>query len=451
LEVPDERRNIIMRARILKTVLGSGVLLCVAVYAATVSATGEEKHSDPFRSCVSAECHAPIVEHKYLHGPLVVGQCTVCHLPLPGPEHKFGIEQNEAGLCRTCHNRVDREEVLHEPVAEGRCLECHDPHGSAARSHIRKSSVARLCAECHEEVVTKKHTHDPVTKGECLGCHRAHGSKEGKLLDTSGNTLCFHCHEEMDPAADGGTKGKIHLLEEDCSGCHRPHDSDYAGLLAGPPLELCFGCHEDLKEMMESSDFRHKAVTEGLACIECHKAHNSRLASLLREQASDLCFSCHDDLKARIDVAEFKHRPVQDNACNSCHMPHSSRYTKRLFAEFPSGPYSSYDPAEYALCFSCHDDTIAGERYTKTDTGFRNGTLNLHFLHVNKEYKGRTCLACHDGHASSHPKLIRDEAPFGDWKRLIRFAGTETGGSCDSGCHEEYAYDRISPVKLKAE
>lgn len=425
------------------------MLFCVAMYAGTVAATKEEKHSDPFRSCVSAECHVPIVDHKYLHGPLKIGQCTVCHAPVPGPDHKFRILQNEADMCRICHRPVDTETFLHDPVAEGKCLECHDPHGSAAGSQIRINPVARLCDDCHEPVVKGKKAHEPVAKGECLACHAAHGSKATKLLDAQGRDLCFECHEEMGPAANAGRE--IHLAEEECAGCHPPHSSDYAALLMKPPLELCFGCHEDFKENFESSEFRHEAVSEGQACVECHKAHISRLASLLRKPLGNLCYTCHEELKSRIDAAEFRHQPVQDNACGSCHEPHSSHYRVRLLAEYPAGRYSAYDPDRYALCFSCHGEAITDEAYTETLTDFRNGPLNLHYLHVNKEIKGRTCFDCHEAHAGDRPKLIREEALNGNWKVLIRFAKTETGGSCSPGCHEEYAYDRLNPVQLKAQ
>jgi predicted CXXCH cytochrome family protein len=438
-----------MYPRVFKTIFVFTALLGIAVHAATGTAAKEEKHSDPTRSCVSAECHADVVKHKYLHGPLVIGigQCTVCHMPLPGPDHKFRTQQNDAVLCGDCHNPVNTEKFLHDPVSKGKCLDCHDPHGSEAPSMIRISPLAKLCDDCHDPVATKKYTHDPVAKGECLDCHPAHGSKEPKLLNASGRALCFECHDELRPGAAGSRE--IHLAKEDCAGCHRPHESVYSDLLTGKPLDLCFGCHDDLKERMESEEFKHEAVTDGMACVECHKAHISQLDALLREPSGDLCYDCHDDLKARVDAAEFRHKPVEDNDCGSCHLPHSSRYADLLLAESPTGGYASYDPARYALCFSCHEEGLAGERYTETLTDFRNGDLNLHYLHVNKEVNGRTCSSCHEAHAGSHPKLIRDEALYGNWRVPIQFTKTETGGSCSAGCHEEYAYDRVNPVQLK--
>jgi predicted CXXCH cytochrome family protein len=434
----------------LRVGLLGGSIFCAAVCIA-LAAFAQEKHSDPTKSCVLGDCHADVIKHKYLHGPLVLGQCTVCHAPLPGNEHKFKLLQTDAGLCATCHDRVDTEKYLHEPVAKGKCLDCHDPHGSEERSQIRKSSLIKLCNDCHKKpIVTKKYVHEAITRGECLSCHHAHGSTDKNLLRASGSKLCVKCHEEMNPVTAGGRKRKIHLAEEKCENCHRSHDSDYPGLLAHKPLELCFQCHEELKTTIAESSFRHEAVIQGLACMECHTAHSSKIANLLRKPATDLCYGCHEDLQSHIVTAEFKHRPVADKSCGSCHAPHSSLYSNLLFADFPADEYLAYDPARYAFCFSCHKETIVRDRYTETDTNFRNGSLNLHYLHVNKKARGRSCVTCHSGHASRQPGLIHDEVPYGSWKLPVHYTRTKVGGSCFSGCHKEYTYDRVNPVPLSA-
>jgi predicted CXXCH cytochrome family protein len=412
-----------------------------------------KKHSDPSRSCVSSECHASVVKHKYLHGPLKVGQCTVCHAPLPGTDHKFKLIETEAALCLQCHKRVDTKgTMLHDPVAKGKCLGCHDPHGSEEPYQARKSPQVKMCDECHKPVLTRKYAHKPVANGECLSCHRPHGNKAKMLLDASGSKLCLQqCHEKMRPVLVAGKEQKAHLASEDCSRCHRSHDSNLPSLLTRPPGELCLdGCHKEIKENMESSAFKHDAMTKGLACVECHRAHDNKFGRLLRTPATDLCFTCHDTLQNQIKAEKFKHRPVADKSCLSCHTPHNSRYGKLLFTDYPPGTSSAYDPARYAFCYACHAEKIAGERYTNTDTDFRNGRLNLHYLHVNKESGGQTCRACHGNHAGNQPKLIRDKGQFGSWEISLQFKKSNTGGSCLAGCHGEYAYDRVNPAQLSA-
>jgi predicted CXXCH cytochrome family protein len=417
----------------------------------------EKKHSDPSRSCVSSECHVKVVKHKYLHGPLKIGQCTVCHAPLPGTEHKFKLLENEAKLCLLCHKGLDTKGYkLHDPVAKGECLGCHDPHGSEEISHMLKTPAAKLCDECHHKkpVLTRKYAHKPVAEGKCLSCHPPHASKGAKLLDVSGNKLCLQqCHENMRPIYVAGKEQKVHLASEDCAKCHRSHDSNLLSLLTRPAAELCLdGCHKEIRENMESSEFKHDAMTKGLACSECHKAHDNKFGQLLNKPATELCLaSCHDKFQDQVEKAKFKHRPVKDRSCESCHVPHDSRFSKLLFADYPSDTSIAYDPARYIICFSCHAEKIAGERYTAKDTDFRNGKLNLHYLHSNKEKDGLTCRACHDSHAGNQPNLIRDKMQYGNWEALLRFKKSKTGGSCIAGCHGEYSYDRVNPVKLNAQ
>jgi predicted CXXCH cytochrome family protein len=440
------------RTQMLEAGLMWSILLCAVNLAAITTATEEQKHSDPSKSCVSKDCHPDIVKHKYRHGPIVVGNCTVCHAPLPGNQHKFKVEASAPKLCATCHKRVDTEPNLHEPVAKGQCLKCHDSHGSEDPSLVRLSPQVKMCNDCHKPVLTRKYAHKPVSEGKCLSCHPAHGSKAKKLLDASGSKLCLQqCHEKMRPVVVAGKEQKVHLASEDCTKCHRSHDSNYPSLLARPPVELCLdGCHKEIKENMESSEFKHDAMTKDLACAECHRAHDNKLGRLLRKPATDLCFTCHDKLQNRIETAKFKHRPVSDKRCLSCHLPHGSMYSKLLFANYPSATLSAYDPAKYALCFTCHKEGIVRERYVDNQTNFRNGRLNLHYLHVNRENEGFTCRACHDVHASSQPAQIREKAPWGVWEIPIKFTKSEAGGGCLTGCHKEYAYDRVNPVQLNA-
>jgi predicted CXXCH cytochrome family protein len=431
------------------------ILLVVCLCVASIPHAKEQKHSDPSKSCVSSECHPAVVKHKYLHGPLKLGQCTVCHAPLPGTDHKFKLTATEAGLCLTCHRGLDTKgAMLHDPVAKGKCLGCHDAHGSEEESMVRKTPAILLCNECHNKkpVLTRKYAHKPVAEGKCLSCHRAHASKAKNLLDTSGSKLCLEqCHEKMRPVLVAGKERKLHLASEDCTRCHRSHDSDMPSLLTKSPKVLCLdGCHKEIKEIMESSEFQHDAMTKGQACVDCHRAHDNRNGRLLRKPATDLCVSCHDKFQEQLEAAKFKHRPVADKSCSSCHIPHGSKYSNLLFTDYPAATLSAYDPSAYALCFICHKEGIVRERYVDNLTNFRNGRLNLHYLHVNRENGGFTCRACHEAHASSQPAQIREKAPWGIWTIPIKFAQSKTGGSCATGCHKEYTYDRVNPVELNA-
>ena len=104
----------------------------------------------------------------------------------------------------------------------------------------------------------------------------------------------------------------------------------------------------------------------------------------------------------------------------------------------------AYQEENYSLCFECHNSQFARNQETLTLTDFRDGSQNLHFLHVNKDIKGRTCKACHQVHASDQEKHIRRSVPYGsiDWDLPITFTKSEDGGTCQVGCHSPKGYSR---------
>ena len=79
---------------------------------------------------------------------------------------------------------------------------------------------------------------------------------------------------------------------------------------------------------------------------------------------------------------------------------------------------------------------------TTTLTKFRNGDENLHYVHVNKDERGRTCRACHEVHASKQTHQIRDAVPYGHtgYMLKINFTQTPTGGICAKTCHVTRSY-----------
>jgi hypothetical protein len=87
---------------------------------------------------------------------------------------------------------------------------------------------------------------------------------------------------------------------------------------------------------------------------------------------------------------------------------------------------------------------------TTTLTGFRDGDKNLHYLHVNRDDKGRSCRSCHDIHGSNLPKHLASAVPFegSSWAMPIEFEQTKDGGSCAPGCHKPRSYSRLTPTTL---
>jgi predicted CXXCH cytochrome family protein len=224
--------------------------------------------------------------------------------------------------------------------------------------------------------------------------------------------------------------------------------------------DLCYTCHADKQQDIKEATTPHKALDQERKCLTCHDPHFSNYGKQLIKQPEDLCLSCHDreysgqngtiaNIKAILANNSDHHGPIKQGDCSGCHNPHGSRNFRMLRENFPELFYAGYNPDNYKLCFMCHEKSIAKDETTKTLTNFRNGDRNLHFVHVNKFVKGRTCRACHDAHATNNPKHIRDKVPFAKWQLPIGFTKTKTGGNCLPGCHQRFSYDREKAVVNK--
>ena len=443
-----------------------GALLTLGAW--TLPAQGATKAARPTHAvepagCVTPECHADVKAYPILHGPVIVNTCDACHTLTNAKAHTFEPARQKADLCTYCHEfDTGMLPVVHKPVLTGECLGCHNPHGGTSHSLIREATSAALCGRCHESVALgRKFLHHPVETGECDTCHRPHASRYPKLLDTVGTDLCLSCHREFG-AQMTRVKFRHRALDEGCTRCHDVHGSAYPMAVTQTLPDLCLGCHESIKDSTTAM-YKHPAVLGDRACLTCHTAHGSNLARLMSDLPVRICMNCHDQavaMKAGGTVAAvaevddpttFKHAPIRDGQCGGCHSTHGGDRPLLLRRAFPTEFYQRFSPDKYDLCFGCHDEQLAAHAQAQGLTNFRNGDRNLHFVHVNAGEQGRSCRACHSTHAGKYDQLIRDWVPFGKWHLPIAFTKTPTGGTCVTGCHPAFAYDRENPVPAKGD
>ncbi|MHC4234651.1 MAG: cytochrome c3 family protein, partial [Planctomycetota bacterium] len=380
-----------------------------------------------------------------------------CHEPTGDKGHKFSLTAEGGDLCTECHDEFSGK-VQHSPASEGQCTVCHDPHGSEAEKLLTQAKVSDVCLECHESVTEDlPYLHGPVAAGACTACHDAHASDHPALLFAEGRDLCLKCHTAMRDRI-AAKPHKHNPATEDCTACHASHGADNQMNLTTAPPELCLDCHDTVAEAMDDASVTHDALTTGKSCAGCHDAHAADVEHILLKESMDLCLSCHSkelaaDGRRVIDIGRLlkdnpeHHGPIRDKDCTSCHGDvHGSERFRLLSQQYPAEFYVAYDEARYALCFECHEAEAFESAETDDLTDFRNGEVNLHYLHVNRTVKGRTCRACHSAHASSGPKHVPESVPFGAWQIPINYRQTPSGGSCQPGCHRSYRYDRDSPV-----
>ncbi len=304
---------------------------------------------------------------------------------------------DESCVTGKCHATLLKGQSIH-PVAES-CSGCHEstatPHPQKGQKTFKLTQeLPDLCTTCHPSIADQRNVHFPVAQGLCTACHNPHASAEPKLLTAHGEQVCLPCHSQI-------------------------------------------------AETINGARVSHPALLTAQACVACHSPHSSNESHLLRQPVKDTCVTCHDNVIPK--NATVLHGPNNDGNCARCHNPHGSQYDALLVNPFPAGNYVPYTDAAYPLCFGCHKRDMVDYAETSYATNFRDGEKNLHYLHVHKSERGRSCKLCHNVHGSPNPELIADTVPFGSWNMPIRFVKTDTGGGCSPGCHKSRYYDRESP------
>ena len=433
----------------------SCAILFVGMFAA--SAPAVEKPTSPQKTCVTKECHADYAKKAFVHGPVQTGDCDTCHKPADESKHTWKLVAEGNKLCTDCHSEQLAKKNVHEPLKSGDCTQCHNPHSSNAKFLLTEKTVSELCQGCHQVAKGLKFMHGPLAAGDCTICHQAHSSDHDNLLNKEPAELCFSCHTT--------TKSELSKFEfvhepakDSCTECHSGHGADNAMLIKGQIPQLCFSCHKDIQKTASDAKVKHLAVTEQGACMNCHTPHASTIKYGLKADPATLCLSCHNkpvgiskdetlpSFSTQIENKKFMHGPIAQKNCHGCHTSHGSDHFRLLVKGYPAQFYAPFSISNYELCFSCHPQSLVLNKNTPDFTNFRNGELNLHFIHVNKPEKGRTCRSCHATHASDLPKHIRETVPFGTWNLPVSFEKTDNGGSCKPGCHLPAGYDRVSPV-----
>jgi predicted CXXCH cytochrome family protein len=174
---------------------------------------------------------------------------------------------------------------------------------------------------------------------------------------------CLECHEDK-------TKGEhVHTaISMGCTSCHEvkvDKDTTFVELNA-PKEELCFSCHEKSKAQVQ-----HGPYAKG-GCVLCHDPHVTEFDNHLRAEGNALCLECHLDRRVSGD-------PVQLFKASQL-MPASD------FAEIPK---IGLDPTlKFGHPMGNHKVAGAPD-----------------LLHPGKTM---TCLTCHENHASTREKLVRD-------------------------------------------
>ena len=388
----------------------------------------EFRRTDSGGQCLST-CHGPqsyafagklAPATPQAPAPSVAPQLAATALPEPG-----ALERSINKRCVTCHEKAVKRFAkarIHAPVRAGACSFCHLDHGPENRL-ILLGREDRICARCHDagaEASRTAHGGYALEGSRCTECHDPHGSEAAGFI-----------YERRHPP----------FAEGDCGACHGKPAAGWK--IAGNISEVCRGCHDETGR----EKYPHGALA-AKGCLGCHRAHAARGKGLLRAVRPALCFTCHP--RPRF-AQQTMHDPVREGDCAACHPAHGAANEHLLVRPYPIEQYVPYAPGRYGLCLECHDESSLTDPERGSDTGFANGTQNLHALHLRdrvslselgtRTQPGITCRNCHDSHATEFPRLIRRVLDCNGVPCLkIEFKKIGAGGKCLGGCHANQSY-----------
>lgn len=313
------------------------------------------------------------------------------------------ISNAEEPPKNTCFNEACHKELMggkfkHFAAFE-RCSNCHKAIDSTKshpikgeKSFVLSHEPTKLCFTCHPKKTDSVH-HEPYAKGECIKCHSPHSTNHPKQLLFDKTELCGKCHKVATDFKTAHTDYKT----GNCINCHNPHASNESKVIRKPTI--CITCHnKDTKEPMQLS--------------------NVNLFTKLR----------------------FQHFKDVTQKCTSCHNPHHSNNIRLFIPLKTEGLEKTNIKSDVYVCFNCHKTALFTDSLANNNTRFQNNNRNLHYVHINTK-KISNCNLCHQVHGTQNPHLVREFSLMGNWKNPINYIQTDSGGSCSSGCHKQYAYN----------
>lgn len=256
----------------------------------------------------------------------------------------------------------------HAPVKTGDCAKCHADPKDAGKLTMEPKP---LCLSCHgdrAEDLKKPVVHSAFKDMDCNTCHQPHASDKGHLLNSPVNELCTSCHDVTSDPIRAGHQA-ITAFEGHCTSCHAPHASPNAKLMIGPKEHVPFASR---------------------SCEMCHEKPAKDGKAVLKKTPEATCFVCHSNFR-KLDKNPVVHSPFASGDCTTCHNPHASARGSLI-----RKPLSE-------ICFGCHDGTLKDNHPVA-----RHKTASERKADPRREGKPFDCASCHEPHAGTRPKLLRD-------------------------------------------
>lgn len=189
------------------------------------------------------------------------------------------------------------------------------------------------------------------------------------------------------------------------------------------------------------------STDQQLQCTSCHDAHNNMHGDFLvmSNEFGALCRACHQmdgwPISAHRDanrvmppssMVDWPYNTVAENACRSCHRPHTAGGRERLLI---------FDEEE-SICLECHSGQAGGvDIRAEMDKVSAHDTRRYNGAHDPREQgpgnvEHVECSDCHNPHAVSAQSRVNGYIPIG--ATLANVRGVSIGGGQLDEARNEY-------------
>ncbi len=305
-----------------------------------------------------------------------------------------GASAHEGRVGQTKHNLAATGKAAVSGRASGElCGFCHSPHNARGKSALWAKAPSPTSYRIYQSSTLDAKPGQPTgTSKMCLSCH------DGTIAlgyPAGGSSAEF--------AAPPLPTSSLSNLGTDLSDDH-PISFAYTSGLAAQDTQLL------------DPSLLPDGVTldkdRNVQCTTCHDPHEDRWGNFLTrsDRNGELCITCHrmdgwpesSHQRSRAattagQAADWPYATVAENACRSCHRPHSARGHERLLilAE------------EEATCLLCHSGQVARadirREIQKRSAHDPSRTLGVHdptetYANMRRHVE---CADCHNPHATT--------------------------------------------------
>jgi predicted CXXCH cytochrome family protein len=309
------------------------------------------------------------------------------------------------------------------------CVFCHATHKATGMRPLWNRQVSPSSYKIYESSTLDANPGQPTGVSKlCLSCH------DGTIALGS---VLSHTERIRITGGDYIPSGLTNL-GTDLSDDH-PISFFFTGGVASSDRQLI--------DPVAWPDEIHLDQTGQLQCTSCHDPHQNRYGDFLvtRPERGALCTSCHrmDGWTTSSHAAssatvlgtrtgDWPFATVADNACRSCHRPHTAGGRERLMIA----------EKEEDNCLCCHDGTVARTNIeAELDKITGHDPRRSFGDHDPAESRPgdnphAECSDCHNPHAVSAEVLTTQYTPIGATQAHVK--GVDVGGATVDNAQYEY-------------